>query len=129
MRAWGHRPWAGSPAPSEHGRGARRMKEYPERTNPWLKLAATAAALLLAVAACGGSSSPSTGGGAPSTGASSGGGGSAAPAGSGGATGSITVGMVGNPQMKELEQLKGEFESSHPGITVNLLILPENEIR
>jgi sorbitol/mannitol transport system substrate-binding protein len=37
--------------------------------------------------------------------------------------------MVGNPQMKELEQLKGEFESSHPGITVNLLILPENEIR
>jgi sorbitol/mannitol transport system substrate-binding protein len=37
--------------------------------------------------------------------------------------------MVGNPQMKELEQLKGEFESTHPGITVNILILPENEIR
>ena len=47
----------------------------------------------------------------------------------GSATGTVTVGMVGNPQMKELEQLKGEFESSHPGITLNLLILPENEIR
>lgn len=26
--------------------------------------------------------------------------------------------MVGNPQMKTLEQLKGDFESSHPGITL-----------
>ena len=37
--------------------------------------------------------------------------------------------MVGNPQMKTLEQLKGDFESSHPGITLNLLVLPENQIR
>jgi sorbitol/mannitol transport system substrate-binding protein len=37
--------------------------------------------------------------------------------------------MVGNPQMKELEQLKGEFETTHPNIKVNILVLPENEIR
>jgi sorbitol/mannitol transport system substrate-binding protein len=78
------------------------------------------AASALLAAACG-SSSPSTGSQA------AGGGGS--QAGGGGATGTVTVGMVGNPQMKELEQLKGEFESSHPGITLNLLVLPENEIR
>jgi sorbitol/mannitol transport system substrate-binding protein len=92
------------------------------------RLAAAAAAAFLGVAACGGSASPSGGGASagtsPATGAASN-----APAASGAATGAITVGMVGNPQMKELEQLKGEFESTHPGITVNLLILPENEIR
>ena len=52
----------------------------------------------------------------------------AKPAG-GGATGTVNVAMVGNPQMKTLEQLKGDFESSHPGITVNLLVLPENQVR
>src|SRR3977135_2708377 len=46
-----------------------------------------------------------------------------------GATGTLNVAMVGNPQMKTLEQLKGDFESSHPGITLNLLVLPENQIR
>src|SRR3954454_11794279 len=107
------------------------MKEYPERTNPLLKVMAGAAAVALAAAACtssspSGSSTPIGAGGSTSV-SSAAAGGSSAPA--SGATGSITVGMVGNPQMKELEQLKGEFESSHPGITVNLLILPENEIR
>jgi sorbitol/mannitol transport system substrate-binding protein len=52
----------------------------------------------------------------------------AKPAG-GGATGTVSVAMVGNPQMKTLEQLKGDFESSHPGISLNLLVLPENQIR
>src|SRR2546428_3281235 len=47
----------------------------------------------------------------------------------GGASGTVSVAMVGNPQMKTLEQLKGDFESSHPGITLNLLVLPENQIR
>ncbi len=47
----------------------------------------------------------------------------------GGATGAVSVAMVGNPQMKTLEQLKGDFESSHPGITLNLLVLPENQVR
>src|SRR5713226_5323374 len=46
-----------------------------------------------------------------------------------GATGTLNVAMVGNPQMKTLEQLKGDFESSHPGITLNLLVLPENQVR
>jgi sorbitol/mannitol transport system substrate-binding protein len=44
-------------------------------------------------------------------------------------TGTVSVAMVGNPQMKTLEQLKGDFESSHPGITLNLLVLPENQVR
>ena len=44
-------------------------------------------------------------------------------------TGTVNVAMVGNPQMKTLEQLKGDFESSHPGITLNLLVLPENQVR
>ncbi len=52
----------------------------------------------------------------------------AKPAG-GGVTGTVSVAMVGNPQMKTLEQLKGDFESSHPGITLNLLVLPENQVR
>ena len=47
----------------------------------------------------------------------------------GGASGTVNVAMVGNPQMKTLEQLKGDFESSHPGITLNLLVLPENQVR
>jgi sorbitol/mannitol transport system substrate-binding protein len=104
------------------------MNEDARRRPHRSKLAAAAAATVLAVAACGGGASPSAGG--ASSGASPAtGGASNPPAASGAATGSITVGMVGNPQMKELEQLKGEFESTHPGITVNLLILPENEIR
>jgi len=103
------------------------MTDYVDRKHPWLKLVAVAATCLLMVTACGGgttSGSPaaSTGGGESSA--------ASAPAGSAaGATGTVTVGMVGNPQMKELEQLKGEFESTHPGIKLNILVLPENEIR
>jgi sorbitol/mannitol transport system substrate-binding protein len=44
-------------------------------------------------------------------------------------SGTVSVAMVGNPQMKTLEQLKGDFESSHPGITLNLLVLPEDQVR
>jgi sorbitol/mannitol transport system substrate-binding protein len=46
-----------------------------------------------------------------------------------GASGTVSVAMVGNPQMKTLEQFKGDFESTHPGISLNLLVLPENQIR
>jgi sorbitol/mannitol transport system substrate-binding protein len=53
----------------------------------------------------------------------------AAKAAASGVTGTVSVAMVGNPQMKTLEQLKGDFESSHPGITLNLLVLPENQVR
>ncbi|CAA9553729.1 MAG: Various polyols ABC transporter, substrate-binding protein [uncultured Thermomicrobiales bacterium] len=46
-------------------------------------------------------------------------------------TGEITVGMVANPQMVALEELvnAGEFAKAYPNITVNLTVLPENEIR
>ncbi len=44
-------------------------------------------------------------------------------------TGSVTVGMVANPQMKELQNVLPDFEARYPNIKVNLLILPENEIR
>jgi sorbitol/mannitol transport system substrate-binding protein len=56
----------------------------------------------------------------------------ASAAASGGAStqsGSVTVAMVGNPQMKELQQLLPEFNKAYPNIKVNLLILPENEVR
>jgi len=46
-----------------------------------------------------------------------------------GASGTVTVAMVGNPQMTELQKLKGEFEATHPNIKVNLLVLPENDLR
>ena len=83
------------------------------------RLLVTALAAILAVAACssGGSSQSPAGGGT-----------AVAPP-SGGASGTVTVAMVGNPQMKALESLKGEFEKTHPNIKVNLLILPENELR
>lgn len=83
------------------------------------RLLVIAMTVVLAVAACSsGSSSPSP--------ARSG---TAVTPPSGGATGTVTVAMVGNPQMKALESLKGEFEKTHPNIKVNLLILPENELR
>ena len=44
-------------------------------------------------------------------------------------SGKITVGMVGNPQMVELQNLLPDFNARYPNIKVNLLILPENEIR
>ncbi len=44
-------------------------------------------------------------------------------------SGDITVGMVGNPQMTELQNLLPDFYARYPNIKVNLLILPENEIR
>jgi sorbitol/mannitol transport system substrate-binding protein len=44
-------------------------------------------------------------------------------------SGDVTVGMVGNPQMTELQNLLPDFNARYPNINVNLLILPENEIR
>ena len=45
--------------------------------------------------------------------------------------GTISVGMVGNPQMIALQELiqAGLFNEVYPNITVNLTVLPENEIR
>jgi sorbitol/mannitol transport system substrate-binding protein len=46
-------------------------------------------------------------------------------------TGTIDVGMVGNPQMTTLQALvdAGEFNKVYPNVKVNLTVLPENEIR
>jgi sorbitol/mannitol transport system substrate-binding protein len=46
-------------------------------------------------------------------------------------SGTIDVGMVANPQMVALQEMvaAGEFAKYYPNITVNLTVLPENEIR
>ncbi len=46
-------------------------------------------------------------------------------------SGSIDVAMVANPQMVALQELveAGAFNEIYPNITVNLTVLPENEIR
>lgn len=46
-------------------------------------------------------------------------------------TGTIDVGMVANPQMVALQEMvnAGEFAKYYPNVTVNLTVLPENEIR
>jgi ABC-type sugar transport system, periplasmic component len=53
-----------------------------------------------------------------------------AGAGGGGDDGrTITVATVSNPQMQDIEKLKGEFEKDHPDVKVRFVILPENELR
>ncbi len=46
-------------------------------------------------------------------------------------SGTIDVAMVANPQMVALQELveAGAFNEAYPNITVNLTVLPENEIR
>ncbi|HEV2529124.1 MAG TPA: sugar ABC transporter substrate-binding protein [Thermomicrobiales bacterium] len=46
-------------------------------------------------------------------------------------SGTIDVGMVGNPQMTALQEMvnEGYFNQLYPNITVNMTVLPENEIR
>ena len=46
-------------------------------------------------------------------------------------SGTISVGMVGNPQMVALQEMvnQGYFNKAYPNIKVNLTVLPENEIR
>lgn len=44
-------------------------------------------------------------------------------------TTTITVAAVGNSQMVDLQKLIPDFESSHSGIKVNMVILPENQLR
>src|SRR5919198_4046539 len=52
-------------------------------------------------------------------------------AGAGGGTGegTVTVAIVANPQMRDIQRLTGEFERDHPKITVRFVTLPENEAR
>lgn len=55
-------------------------------------------------------------------------GGAGGKEGGGGGGGALTVLMVGNPQMKDIEKLVGKF-TEKTGVKVNLTILPENELR
>jgi sorbitol/mannitol transport system substrate-binding protein len=52
-------------------------------------------------------------------------------AGAGGGTGegTVTVAIVANPQMRDIQELTGEFERDHPDIKVRYVTLPENEAR
>ena len=49
--------------------------------------------------------------------------------GGGGGTTTITVGSVDNPSMTDLKKLVPDFQSAHPNITVNIVTLPEDQIR
>jgi polyol transport system substrate-binding protein len=52
-------------------------------------------------------------------------------AGAGGGTGegTVTVAIVANPQMRDIQKFTAEFEREHPGIKVRYVTLPENEAR
>lgn len=77
-------------------------------------LVAMAATGAIVLAACGGAdtSDDATGG-----------------ATAGGDGGAISVLMVGNPQMKDIESLTEEYFTAETGIEVNFTVLPENELR
>src|SRR5437667_12388518 len=54
---------------------------------------------------------------------------SGAGGGGGGGATTITLGSVDNPSMTDLKKLVPEFESAHSGIKVNIVTLPEDQIR
>ncbi|OZD38982.1 sugar ABC transporter substrate-binding protein [Rhodococcus sp. 06-1477-1B] len=41
----------------------------------------------------------------------------------------LTLATVSNPQMKDMEELKGEFEKDNPGIKVNFVQMEEGDLR
>src|SRR6266542_2345139 len=49
--------------------------------------------------------------------------------GGGGGGNTITVAMVANPQMQDLDKVGAEFKKVASDITVNFVVLPENEVR
>ncbi len=54
-----------------------------------------------------------------------------APGSSGGDGGAVTLTLatVNNPQMKDMEELKGEFESAYPDIKINFVQMEEGDLR
>jgi sorbitol/mannitol transport system substrate-binding protein len=52
-------------------------------------------------------------------------------AGAGGGTGdgTVTVAIVANPQMRDIQKLTSEFEREHPDVKIRYVTLPENEAR
>src|SRR5260370_40210635 len=83
-----------------------RQHRFPDRR----RLAATGLGLLIALV------------GAACSGGAGGGGG-------GGGTTTITLGSVDNPSMTDLKKLVPDFESAHSNIKVNIVTLPEDQIR
>jgi sorbitol/mannitol transport system substrate-binding protein len=61
--------------------------------------------------------------------AGAGGGGGSAASGTAGGAQSISVLMVGNPQMEDIQKLTKDSFTKDTGITVNFSVLPENELR
>jgi sorbitol/mannitol transport system substrate-binding protein len=55
--------------------------------------------------------------------------GGAGGGGGGGGTTTITLGAVDNPQMADLKKLVPDFENAHSNIKVNIVTLPEDQIR
>ncbi|MGV8885328.1 MAG: ABC transporter substrate-binding protein [Microbacteriaceae bacterium] len=49
--------------------------------------------------------------------------------GGGGDDVTLTLATVNNPQMKDMEELKGEYEKSHPGVKVNFVQMEEGDLR
>jgi len=41
----------------------------------------------------------------------------------------LNVATVNNPQMKDMEKLKSEYEASHDGVTVNFQVMEESDLR
>lgn len=56
-------------------------------------------------------------------------GGCTAPGSSSGDVVTLTLATVNNPQMKDMEELKGEFESAHPDIKINFVQMEEGDLR
>jgi len=81
-----------------------------------LTLGAGALASAMALAAC-------------SSGAVSSDDGSAGGDGGGGGSATLNVATVNNPQMKDMEQLKTEYEAANPGVTVNFQVMEEADLR
>src|SRR5437016_9287774 len=54
---------------------------------------------------------------------------SAGAGGGGGGSNTITLAAVDNPQMADLKKLVGDFQSAHSDIKVNIVTLPEDQLR
>ncbi len=80
------------------------------RRKRWLASAAVLSSTAMAVSGCAGAGGGGGGGGD-------------------GETTTLTLATVNNPQMKDMEELKGEFEAEHPDIKVNFIQMEENDLR
>ena len=83
-------------------------KSYSRRMR-WLSVTAIASVGVLLLAGCSGAGSGGGGGGDEEV--------------------TLTLATVNNPQMKDMEELKGNFEKEHPNIKVNFIQMEENDLR